>query len=116
MAGLSNKVFEVFLQLGAAHTRAAPKDECLPDELGHLGGDEFGLLLTGRDEVAATAVASELLDVLTEPLDVTGNHLIVSASIGIAVAHDADSVGDLLRWSDIAMYRAKRVRRSGYAV
>ena len=84
--------------------------------LARLGGDEFGLLLTGRDEVAATAVASELLDVLTEPLDVTGNHLIVSASIGIAVAHDADSVGDLLRWSDIAMYRAKRVRRSGYAV
>ena len=48
MAGLSNKVFEVFLKLGAAHTRAAPKDECLPDE---LKGDRPGQPRDRRGEV-----------------------------------------------------------------
>lgn len=97
----------------AARLRAA-----LPvvDTLARLGGDEFGVLLLGRDEVDATGIAADLLAALEQPLDVGDHRLIVSASIGIAVAHDADAVADLLPWADVAMYRAKRVRRSGFAI
>lgn len=86
------------------------------EALARLGGDEFGVMLDGHDEVAATAVAADLVAALQQPLEVGDHRLIVSASIGIAVAHEAEAVANLLRWADIAMYRAKRVRRSGFAV
>lgn len=86
------------------------------DVVARLGGDEFGVLLTGHDEVTATTVAATLADVLTEPLPVGEQRIIVSASIGIAVARTAESVADLLRSADIAMYRAKRVGRGRIAV
>lgn len=86
------------------------------DALVRLGGDEFAVLLDGHDEVHATSVAADLVAALQRPLDVGGQQLIVSASIGIAVAHEPGAIANLLRWADIAMYRAKRVRRSGFAV
>lgn len=86
------------------------------EALARLSGDEFGVILDGHDEVAATGVAADLVAALQQPLEVGDHQLIVSASIGIAVAHAADAVPNLLRWADIAMYRAKRVRRSGFAV
>jgi diguanylate cyclase (GGDEF)-like protein len=86
------------------------------ETLARLGGDEFAVLLDGHDEVAATGVAADLVGALRHPLEVGDHRLIVSASIGIAVAHEPAAIANLLRWADIAMYRAKRVRRSGFAV
>lgn len=80
------------------------------DMLARLGGDEFVALL--RVEAASEAVqaAYRLLDELRQPLTVAGVTLRPSASIGIAVAdgHGEDAGRDLLRFADVAMYRAKR--------
>nr|MDT0664211.1 GGDEF domain-containing protein [Micromonospora sp. DSM 115978] len=80
-----------------------------------LGGDEFAVLLTGlRDTSAAESVAAALAKALARPIAVDGVSVAVEASIGLACfPDDADTVHELLRRADVAMYQAKRAR-SGY--
>ena len=90
------------------------------DLLAHAGGDEFFMLLmdlpTDGLEPAVTA-AKRLAASLTEPFDVAGAELHVSASVGVSVAPYLAAGGDeLLRQADTAMYQAKRAGRSGHAV
>jgi diguanylate cyclase (GGDEF)-like protein/PAS domain S-box-containing protein len=75
------------------------------DSVARLGGDEFAVLLTSvREPAEAAVVAERLLEQITEPIDVAGRQLTLSASVGIALG----SVGaELLKQADAAMYRAK---------
>ncbi len=84
------------------------------DLVGRLGGDEFIALLdapAGGEE--ALAVARTLCRSLAEPLQVGGQTVSVSASIGVAIYSDhAASSDDLVRAADRAMYRAKAAGRN----
>ncbi|HET9847718.1 MAG TPA: PAS domain S-box protein [Candidatus Dormibacteraeota bacterium] len=83
------------------------------DTVARLGGDEFAILLLGTDADGARKVADKLLATLERPFVVEGQALDVGASIGIAVYPEhADSADSMLRRSDIAMYVAKRSRRT----
>jgi len=77
--------------------------------LARLGGDELLVLLDESPSPAATLQAVEgMVAPLAVPFDVGGETMVVTASVG--VLHQADgrsSPGDLLRWVDLAMYRAK---------
>jgi predicted signal transduction protein with EAL and GGDEF domain len=77
--------------------------------LARLGGDELLVLLDESPGPAATLEAVEaMVAPLAVPFDVGGETMVVTASVG--VLHQADgrsSPGDLLRWVDLAMYRAK---------
>jgi diguanylate cyclase (GGDEF)-like protein len=86
------------------------------DTVARLGGDEFALVLSGADEAAAAEITERILGSFARPLDVGGNPVDLSASFGIAMfpAQGSDPQ-TLLRHADIAMYVAKRTRRS-YAV
>jgi diguanylate cyclase (GGDEF)-like protein len=84
--------------------------------LARLGGDEFAVLLEDHDEVAAADVAASLLEVVARPTHVAGGEYRTTASVGIAVAKEPEQVAELMRWSDAAMYRAKRVGRGRCAV
>lgn len=78
-----------------------------------LSGDEFLVVdrVDGRED--ATALAGRLLDVLTAPMHIEGLEIITSASIGIAVAREpGETLEDLIRRADIAMYRAKERGRN----
>ncbi len=80
----------------------------LSDHAARLGGDEFAILL--RDAYTQTdvqQVTERLLEDLRAPLLMNGEDLSLSASIGVAMAGDADSAEDLIRNADAAMYRAK---------
>ena len=81
-----------------------------PDTLARLGGDEFALLLH-VDGDAASAAASALArieDLVAQPYVVEGLPLSIEASIGVACfPQDGESVDELLRYADIAMYSAK---------
>lgn len=73
-----------------------------------LGGDEFVVLTRVSRVNSPDRLAERLLSTLSAPFVVHGQRMVVSASIGIAVA-DA-SVGhpeELMRRADAAMYRAK---------
>jgi diguanylate cyclase len=76
-----------------------------------LGGDEFAVLLRDGD---GAAVASQMLTAIRQPLRITAHTLTVGVSIGIATARIGDTVDDLMRNADIAMYAAKDGGGSGY--
>jgi diguanylate cyclase (GGDEF)-like protein len=82
------------------------------DLVTRLGGDEFAVLLTGlRDTAAAESVAAALAKALARPVAVDGVSVAVEASIGLACfPDDAETVHELLRRADVAMYQAKRAR------
>ena len=80
------------------------------DLVARLGGDEFAVVVEGADEVAAGAIAADLLRVFDEPIEIDGMGLHVGGSIGIAVSAgnaEDDNVTLLLQRADVAMYRAK---------
>ncbi|MEO8277950.1 MAG: EAL domain-containing protein [Thermoanaerobaculia bacterium] len=88
------------------------------DTVGRQGGDEFTLLLPGLQTVAdAEAIATKLLDRLSQPLQVDELSLFVGASIGITLFpdHGLDPT-TLLRKADTAMYRAKDAGRGGFVI
>lgn len=84
--------------------------------IARLGGDEFvaALFNITKREHAGTA-AQKLLAALEDPFLIDGNELHLGASIGISVyPEDGSDTETLLRYADVAMYRAKQTRQSGY--
>jgi diguanylate cyclase (GGDEF)-like protein len=84
------------------------------EAVGRLGGDEFVALLPEVvDERDAERVALRVLDLMREPIFVGGQECFVTASVGIAMyPRDGQSVADLLRNADIAMYSVKAQGRN----
>jgi diguanylate cyclase (GGDEF)-like protein/PAS domain S-box-containing protein len=85
--------------------------DCLreADTVARLGGDEFGVLLEFNvRESDAQVVAERILKTLEPPFMFAGTDVFVSASIGIAFSTpETETPEDLLRYADVAMYRAK---------
>ena len=79
------------------------------DKAARLGGDEFAILLESIVDVAhAQRVADRILASLATPVRVADTSVSVIASIGIDIATGGtETVDDLLRNADAAMYVAK---------
>ena len=86
------------------------------DTLARIGGDEFALIQLGVDEATqAQALCRRLLTALVEPFDLDGQEVIITASIGVALApNDADEPARLLQHADVALYRAKDEGRNAF--
>ena len=86
------------------------------DLVARLGGDEFVVLLAGRHAPAQlAAMAQRLCDAVRQPFTQAGPVISVDASVGIArCPDDGQTLTELLRHADAAMYRAKQAH-SGYA-
>ena len=80
------------------------------DVLARLGGDEFTVLLDHIiDPKGAIRVAERLLAALSVPHMISGQTVVVTASIGISLsATGYENVADMLRDADLAMYHAKQ--------
>jgi diguanylate cyclase (GGDEF)-like protein len=83
------------------------------DSVARLAGDEFAVLLPQlRDASVAGQVAERMLASLQEPVAINGREHHVAASIGITIfPADGRTIEELLKGSDIAMYRAKESGR-----
>ena len=85
------------------------------DLLARLGGDEFALIAPGLSGAEAQRVAERLLAELRHPFSVQGHALHIDASVGVAVyPHNGESVDDLLKCADIAMYSVKEGRSTSF--
>ncbi len=86
--------------------------------LARFGGDEFAVLLDAiREPFDAVRVAKRVQQMASEALQVDGQDVFVTASIGVAVATDSHKSGeDIIRDADLAMYRAKNTGAGGYSV
>jgi diguanylate cyclase (GGDEF)-like protein len=84
------------------------------DIVARLGGDEFVVLLEDLTySTAVAAVAEKLIGALTSNFTIAEREVHVSASIGIAsFPDDAKDMRSLMKFADIAMYRAKEQGRN----
>jgi diguanylate cyclase (GGDEF)-like protein len=80
------------------------------------GGDEFAILQTAlRSPREAATLAARVLKSLSRPYKVEGHSLLIAATVGIAVApRDGSAAEELLKNSDLALYRAKRDGRGTF--
>jgi diguanylate cyclase (GGDEF)-like protein/PAS domain S-box-containing protein len=87
------------------------------DTLARQGGDEFTIVLPElRDREDAKAIADKFLECLHKPFDLDGHEVHISASIGIAIyPGDGESIDELLRHADIAMYQVKALGKNGHS-
>jgi diguanylate cyclase (GGDEF)-like protein/PAS domain S-box-containing protein len=93
--------------------------DCLrpSDTPARLGGDEFAILLEGCDIGDALRVARRVIAALDWLVPVAGHQVKVGASVGVALSADRGSSAEsLLREADVAMYEAKALGKSRYAV
>jgi diguanylate cyclase (GGDEF)-like protein/PAS domain S-box-containing protein len=82
--------------------------------VGRYGGDEFVAILPSADRNAAEYYLNEVMDALAHVTvgdPETGASISVGASIGLAMyPEDGGTIADLIKFSDAAMYAAKRQR------
>ena len=88
------------------------------ETLARLGGDEFAIILDDlKHEQEATVVAQRVLDKLASPFSVNGQEAIVTGSMGIAFyPENGDTIDQLLKCADSAMYRSKKGGRNCYQI
>jgi len=86
------------------------------DTVARIGGDEFVIMQNQIDSPQqADALARRLAEAVREPYDLDGHQVVISASIGVAVApNDGDDADRLLKNADTALYRAKSEGRGLY--
>ncbi len=101
----------------ARRIRASIRDS---DLVARLGGDEFVVMIESVAERAGLQLlATKILLAISEPAQLQGHEVKVTASIGIATfPADGKDVPTLLANADMAMYRAKaqgRARTSEYS-
>ena len=89
------------------------------DTVARLGGDEFVVMLEdlGTHPASATAkiqrLADKMLGQLREPFDLGGHQHYTTSSIGItAINSQQDSISEVLKQADLAMYQAKTTGRN----
>jgi diguanylate cyclase (GGDEF)-like protein len=86
------------------------------DLLARIGGDEFAIIsweATRSEQVAA--LAQRLLDTFSSPCGVEEARILVSTSIGIAMApQDGQDPHTLLKSADLALYAAKAAGRNTF--
>ena len=88
------------------------------DTVARLGGDEFAVLLedVGTDG-GAVQVADRMRAAVAHPLELEGHEIVPSVSIGVVMASELDAGAEhLLRYADVAMYRAKAAGRGRHEV
>jgi diguanylate cyclase (GGDEF)-like protein len=79
------------------------------DLIARLGGDEFAIALVDITNLGdVMAFMNRLVDALRRPLQVAGKEMLVTTSVGIALAPaDGDTATTVLRHAGIALARAK---------
>lgn len=88
------------------------------DTLARLGGDEFVVLFNDlAEESECYQVLDRIMLTIAAPMQITGNQISVSASIGVTFYPSDNEDGDtLLRHADQAMYIAKQTGKNRYHI
>ncbi len=87
------------------------------DTVARLGGDEFAVLI--EDVVApgqVQAACERILGALRDRIEIAGENVSVTTTIGVAMSEPSSSADSLLSQADLAMYHAKGNGKNRYQV
>lgn len=86
------------------------------DRICRLGGDEFQVILPDvEDRGRLGDLAGRIITMLSEPYTIDGNRCTIGTSIGVAVSpFDGETVDDVVRNADLALYAAKHSGRGRF--
>ena len=108
---LGHSVGDFLLAEVAVRIKGSVREE---DTVARLGGDEFVILIEGIDTNAevtskrAAHIAEKIHDLLSDPYQISQYKNQTTASIGVALFRGTEkSVDDILKYADMAMYKAK---------
>ena len=98
---------DALLREVAARLTSAVGDRGL---VSRFGGDEFAMLIPDApSDIGAVGFCRDVLNELTQPVELDGTAIDLGASIGIARAPlHGESTADLVKRADLAMYAAKQ--------
>lgn len=85
------------------------------DVVARLGGDEFAVISSlGTDTTTLQQTANRIIAALCAPYSINGHNIVIGASIGIAIIDRRSDGGaaDIMRYADMALYRAKNEGRN----
>ena len=87
------------------------------DRASRMGGDNFHIFLNDIRSVEEVGQrAAEILSLFNEPVEVSGNKILLSAGLGIAVfPDDGRKAETLIQKADMAMIKAKEVGISAFS-
>jgi diguanylate cyclase (GGDEF)-like protein len=112
--GLGHHAGDTLLKHVAAELLTILRPE---DTVARFGGDEFVLVATEVQDLADVSdIATRIVSRLSAPMQIEGQEISVSASVGIALyPHDGETVEELLKNADAAMYHAKSGGRNTFS-
>lgn len=112
--GLGHPVGDRLLELAARRLETVVRRT---DTVARLGGDEYLVLLDPVEDIESVSrIARALLEAFDAPFELDGHVLELTASIGVTLCpRDGDSVDELVRNADAAMYAAKGSGRNRFA-
>lgn len=86
------------------------------DVVARLGGDEFIFLIRSLGEIEHfTQIAARIIEVVQQPIELSGRTVTVTASVGIApLVASGQTQSSLIRRADNALYEAKRMGKNQY--
>jgi diguanylate cyclase (GGDEF)-like protein len=103
--GYGHAVGDEVLQAVVTRFRRAARSS---DVFARLGGDEFAVLSCNVDETRARTIGERFIMALGDEIHAGGTTHAIGVAIGASLfPKDGDTVEKVLRYADVAMYRAK---------
>ena len=104
---------DILLQTVAARLRGCVRET---DTVCRHAGDEYLIVLSAlRDPTEAALVAEKVLGIFDEVFELESHEVQISASVGISVyPDDGQTMEDLIRNADAAMYHSKKSGRNRF--
>lgn len=103
---------EVAERLQTVVARRRTNDGSVTGSVIRMGGDEFVITLHSRDAIDVTGVRAELDAIRASTVEVEGEHVELTFSIGIAAGRGDAGLHELLDVADLAAYEDKARRRT----
>jgi diguanylate cyclase (GGDEF)-like protein/PAS domain S-box-containing protein len=102
--GLGHDAGDEILVQVASRLRSCVRDG---DLVARIGGDEFVVVVHLTERREAAPMTERLLDVVREPVTVSGRRHVITMSIGVAFSDASSTPQTLMRDADAAVYRSK---------